>query len=696
MILVDLPVALYALSLLSFALAALAGVTSRSASVRAAHPSLALSLVGLVFGGSLAVLQLGAPSAWGSELVVPGFSAAAPGITVLDFGLTGLGAVFLLLLAVVGGVVVLASLGYVARFVHERRGPLAGLIGLFLMSMELVITSQSVFLFLLAWEGMTLVSYFLVVHEHDSWEVRRAGLFYLVMSHAAAAGVLISLVLLGAGTGAWTFSSIAAGAGRLGAWQAGAVFVAALIGFGTKAGVAPLHVWLPEAHPAAPSNVSALMSGVMIKMGVYGAILVPFELLGGTPPLWWGFTWIGLGALSCLLGVLNAIAQHDLKRLLAFHSVENIGIIFLALGASLVFLSLGAPLLAALSLLAGLFHTWNHALFKALLFLGAGAATGSAGTRDMEALGGLARRMPYTALFFLGGAMAISGLPPLNGFVSEWLLFQSLFGAFTTGSLATEVVFTAVAGVLALSSGLAAYCFVKAFGVTFLARPRSEAARSVVREAPSSMTAAMGALFGLCLLLGVAPFLLLGPISTVASGLVGAPPISYSAGGAFGSLPRPGSTGGSLAIGVVALGLAAGLLVVWLLRRMGSGHAAPRGAAWDCGIDAPTPRMEYTASGYAQPILRLFGGFYRASSHLEPRGPGSPRQGSLAKTGHVEVEVEYPLVAGFYSPLTVAVQSLARRVSRLQSGGIHAYLGYMVLTLIGLLVILRIAGGGAP
>ncbi len=687
---------LLALSVSAFAASTLAGLVDRGEEPRRGRVSLGLALLGAGAGGVWAAWRLVEGGTWTLDLALPGFTPSGGAPTALQVSIGPLGSVFLLLESVVGGAVLLASLGYLREHVHERRGSLAGMLGLFLLSLELVVTSGTVFLFMVAWEGMTLVSYFLVVHEHGSWEVRRAGLFYLVMSHVAGAAVLTSLLLLAVGTGSWTFAGMAPEVSHLGGWWTGAIFLAATLGFGTKAGLVPLHVWLPEAHPAAPSNVSALMSGVMIKMGVYGLVLVGFEILGPTASLWWGFLLLVLGATSALVGVLNAIAQQDLKRLLAFSSVENVGIIFMALGVALVFLSLGLPALAGLALLAALFHSFSHGLFKSLLFLGAGAATGAVGTRDMERLGGLARPMPSTSLLFLGGALAISALPPFNGFVGEWLLFQALFASFTTGSLATELTFTAAAGVLALASGLAAYAFVKAFGVSFLAHPRTLEAAAVKADAPGTMRGGMALLLGLCLLLGVAPFLLLGPLSAPVAGLVGAPALDYGSGGPLGELPRPGSQGGSLAIGVVALLLAGGILVAWVLRRAPSVVAARSGPTWDCGMDAPTARMEYTASGYAQPMMRLFAGFYRARPHTEPASGASGRSGVLSRIGRYEMEVEYPLLGELFLPLSRGVERLGSRISRLQSGGIHTYLGYMVLTLVVLLILLRIAGGGSP
>lgn len=670
-----------------------ASLGAPASSRRAVSISLLLSLVGTVLGGTAALLLLlqGSQFTWG--FVPAGFSSPTP-LASLGISMDQLSAFFVLLISLVGFAITLASLGYVERFVHERPATLAGLYALFLFTLLLVVLAGTVFLFLVAWEAMTVVSYFLVVHEHASPKVQRSGLFYLVISHAAGASVLTALLLLAVYSGSPTFSGIAAAASQLNPWVKSLVFVAAVLGFGTKAGLVPLHVWLPEAHPAAPSNVSALMSGVMIKVGIYGILRVVFQVMGGGP-LWWGILLLLLGATSALVGVLNAIAQHDLKRLLAFHSVENVGIIFMALGASLIFLSLGFPILAALALLAGMLHTVNHALFKSLLFLGAGAVVGETGTRDMERMGGLARAMPQTALFFLVGALAISGLPPLNGFVSEWILFQAFFASFSTGSLATEVLFTASAGVLALSTGLAGYCFVKASAAVFLARARAPESVKVTEDAPITMRGGMAILAGLCVVLGVVPMLAIDLIGKTVSQLTGtsSPTISFAM--ALGAVRLP-QLSGNLYVGVVALILAGAILGVWVVRRVGNAEADRRSPAWDCGLDRPTPRMEYTASGYAQPILRLFSSFYAPTVRSEKSTLGGSRPGLLEKTSRYETEVSYPLVERFFDPLKRTVLELSRRTSRLQSGRIHAYLAYFVITLFVLLIALWAFGGGGP
>jgi hydrogenase-4 component B len=679
------------LGLAAFALGGTLGLAGRSRSAAsAAFLVAALGCALTAVQSALTLLGGGAPSV---DLSIPGTTVPSP-LLSLVIAEDPLSAFFLLVVSVSGGAVLLASVGYADQYVHARHGALAGCCALFVLSMVLVCCAGTVFLFLVAWEAMTLLSYFLVVHEHEVPENRKAGLVYVIMSHAAAAAIIVSMLLLAVGTGQFQWAAIAQATPLLSPWVRDAAFLAALAGFGTKAGMVPLHVWLPDAHPAAPSNVSALMSGVMIKMGILGLLRVVLDLLGGGPS-WWAYTVLGLGALSALVGVLYAIAQHDLKRLLAYHSIENIGIILMGIGASLAFLDLGYPALAALAMAAALLHTWNHALFKALLFLGAGAAVGGAGTRDLERLGGLIRRMPGVALGFLIGALAISALPPFNGFVSEWLLFQSFFAAFSTGSVGTEMLFSALAAVLALTSGLAAYCFVKAFGITFLARARSPEAEEAP-AAPRSLVGGMGILASLCLLLGVAPILALDLLGRALTELTGS---SLGAGSSLGlgsSVPGPSGASLPFAPGILALVLAIGVGVAWVAWRVrGLPRVTPR-PSWDCGLDAPTSRMEYTASGYAQPVEQVFQEFYRPHEHVEMRPVARPGWGGLARIRAFRTEIAEPVWDWFYAPLEAGTLFLARKVSRLQSGRIHAYLAYMFVTLVVLLLLIRIAWGATP
>ena len=367
---------------------------------------------------------------------------------------------------------------------------LGAMLNLFLLAVSLVPFADNVVTFLLLWELMSVASYFLVLTESDRRETRQAGLWYLAMAHGGLVLLMAAFLLVAASAPSTGFADLRAAAAALPSAARNAVFLLALLGFGSKAGLVPLHVWLPLAHPAAPSHVSALMSGAMIKMGVYGLLRVALDLLGGGPP-WWGGVVLTVGAVSALLGVLYALMEQDLKRLLAYSSVENVGIIFLGIGAGMMFQSYGLTTLAMLGLVAGLYHTLNHACFKGLLFLGAGAVLHATHTRNMEELGGLIKGMPRTALCFLVGAAAISGLPPLNGFVSEWLVFQALLGGPQLPRAELGVLMPLAVGMLALTSGLAAACFVKAFGISFLAMPRSARAAQA-REVPAGHAARDG------------------------------------------------------------------------------------------------------------------------------------------------------------------------------------------------------------
>jgi hydrogenase-4 component B len=355
--------------------------------------------------------------------------------------------------------------------------------------------------FLIAWEIMSLASYFLVVYDRSHENNVKAGSLYLAMTQVGTMFILLAFLVLYKYTGSFDFEAIRSLAAVIPMSVKNIVFVLALIGFGTKAGIIPLHIWLPEAHPAAPSHVSGLMSGVMIKTAIYIMIRIFLDMLQPVP-VWWGIVVLIIGALSSLLGVLYALTEHDIKRLLAYHSIENIGIILLGLGSALTFLSLGMPTLALLGIAAALFHTLNHATFKSLLFLGAGSVINETHARNLEEYGGLIKFMPYTAFFFLVGAMAISALPPFNGFFSEWLTFQSLFQGIALSSLTAKWIFVAAAGSLALTSGLALACFVKVFGVTFLARPRSKEVTHA-KESSIAMRVGMGGLAVLSLLFGV-------------------------------------------------------------------------------------------------------------------------------------------------------------------------------------------------
>src|SRR5436309_5364603 len=430
-----------------------------------------------------------------------------------------------------------------------------------------------------------------------------------------------------------------------------AAFVLFLVGFGIKAGIVPLHIWLPAAHPVAPSNVSALMSGVLIKTGIYGLTRVCFDFLG-SPPLWWGVTVLVIGAVSAVLGVLYALMEHDLKRLLAYHSIENIGIILMGLGTALTFLYTGHPRLATLGLIAGLYHTINHASFKGLLFLGAGAVLHATHTRNMEELGGLAKRMPQAAWFFLIGAVAISALPPLNGFVSEWLTYQALLQGFGTTQSLMRLIFPLSGSMLALTGALAAACFVKAFGITFLAQPRSEHASNAHEVAPS-MRAGMAILAGACVLLGLFPtafIQLLDPLTQQLTGEHLSTQLSLANGLVLTSLT--GKTGTISTLGIVLM------LVCLLPIPVGVGLVFARGTktrigpTWDCGLRGLTPQMEYTATGFSKPIRMIFKALFQPRRDVQREYDFSPY---FAKKLRFESHVEEVFVQRMYRPLRILI-----------------------------------------
>ena len=530
-------------------------------------------------------------------------------------------------------------------------------------SMVLVVLARNGVLFLVAWETMTLTSYFLVTLDHEQDSVREAGWTYLVASHLGTAFLLAMFVLLGRDGGSLDFD-------RFSFANASTLFLLALVGFGTKAGFMPLHVWLPEAHPAAPSHVSALKSGVMIKMGIYGLLRMLTFL--GPPPAWWGWVLIGVGLTSGVLGVLFALAQHDLKRLLAYHSVENIGIIALGLGVGLVGVSNGSPVLAVLGFGGGLLHVLNHALFKGLLFLGAGSVLHGAGTREMDHLGGLAKRMPWTATTFLVGAVAISGLPPLNGFVSEFLIYLGAFDGVTQRAGVAVPLLATIAG-LALIGGLAAACFTKAFGVVFLGEPRSEHAAHA-HEAGAAMRWPLALLAVGCVLIGLCAPFVVRPLASVLPLMSGLAPetIDEELAGAAGLLRFV--TAGSVALLMLVAGLA------WLRRRLLRGRTVAEAVTWDCGYAQPSARMQYTASSFAQPLTALFAPLLRTRRTLAAPKGYFPRAASLSTTTPDAARV------ALFEPVFSGAGWVLARMRWLQQGRIQLYVLYIALTLLVLLV----------
>jgi hydrogenase-4 component B len=612
-----------------------------------------IGLIGI--GGALVLF--GAPST-GAEFR----DGLAPAL-----GLDGLTGFFLATIAVVAVPSLLYACDYLAEMADDRVQ--VSLCGLFLLSLAGVVTARDPSSFLVFWELMTLVPAAAILTRRGDAGVRHAVFVYLAMTHLGGAGVWIAVLVL-AHYGALSDPGALA---PQGAGVEALVVVAALVGFGTKAGLMPMHSWLPRAHPVAPSHVSALMSGVMIKVALYGLIRVLFEW-AAPAPLWAGLTVLGVGTLSALGGVLYALVQHDLKRLLAFHSIENIGIVALGLGASILFAAQGEATWAAIAFAAALLHVLNHAVFKALLFLAAGAFERAVGSLDLDRLGGLLRRMPWTGGAFLVGSMAIAGVPPLNGFASEWLTLQALVHVALGPSLGLGLAGAVATAGLAATAALALFCFVKAVGLVLLGAPRRPEAAEAI-EAPAGMRYGPLLLAGCCVALGAAPGLLVPSLMELAPAprALAADPSLLIPG--TGSLPSPW-----LLLGVVFL---TGLL--WLLR--GSRRAAPV-PAWACGSRAE-PALAWSSAGFTKPLRLALEGVLRPRREVT-----TLREHGLVRSVRYRAEVPHLFDTALYGPLRRGAVAGARIARRVQSGSIRAYAGYLLVLLLALLALVRIGAIG--
>jgi hydrogenase-4 component B len=597
--------------------------------------------------------------------------------------LDSLGAFFGLIVSLLGFALSIYSLGYARGFYGRKNvGVLGAFFNVLLLATTLVFLAGNAFFFLMAWEIMALTAYCLVSFEHEKEETRNAGLLFFVMSHIGTGCLILGFLLLFQASGGYGFDGFHALGNTMSPGKRDAAFLLFLVGFGVKAGIVPLHIWLPAAHPVAPSNVSSLMSGVIIKTGIYGMTRVFFDFLGA-PPEWWGVTVLAIGTISAVLGVLYALMEHDLKRLLAYHSIENIGIILMGLGASLMFLHSGHQMLASLALIAGLYHTINHAVFKALLFLGAGAVLHATHTCNMEEMGGLAKRMRWTAFFFLVGAVAISALPPLNGFISEWLTYQSLLQGFGTTTSLVRIMFPISGAMLALTSALAAACFVKAFGITFLAQPRSDHAKHA-HEASFTMLLGQGILTAACVFLGLFPTVFLklfDPLTQQFTVQQLSAQLNAANGLVLSNATAQGGTVSMLGLTILGLSLLAVPFVLWLLFAMRT--KIRRGPTWDCGLRGLTPQMEYTATGFSKPIRMIFKALFRPRREVQREYDLSPY---FATTIRFESHVEEIFQTRIYRPLNRFVLRVSRRLRALQAGSIQAYLIYIFITLLLLLI----------
>lgn len=579
----------------------------------------------------------------------------------------GLSAFFLIPIFILCPLAAIYGAGYLCPW-HGRKpvGMSWFFFNLLSASMVLVVISRNAVLFLMAWEIMTAASFFLVTFEDEKPNVQKSGLQYMIAAQLGSAFILVLFMLLGKETGSLDFNRFHTPPGVL----PSVIFVLALFGFGTKAGFIPFHVWLPEAHPAAPSHVSAVMSGVMIKTGIYGLVRVLTFL--GPPPLWWGLVLIAIGITSGILGVILAIAQHDLKRLLAYHSVENIGIIALGLGTGVLGMSIHSPVLTVLGFGGGLLHVINHALFKGLLFMGAGAVLHGTGTKDLDCLGGLMKRMPVTATCFLVGSAAICGLPPLNGFVSEFMIYLGGFYGIRESLPACLFLIGGIAA-LAMIGALAGACFTKAFGIVFLGQPRSARAQNA-HEPGLLMRLPMVVLSLCCLFIGIAAPLIVNVFIRVVPSVTGLQ-------GADVQMNLRTVIGPLTFITLGGLGFFALLGLFFIIRKKClQGRTVEQTVTWDCGHAAPSPRMQYTASSFAQPLTDFFSAFLRTRRQEElPQGI-FPRQGSFSS--HAPDIFEHD----FYRPLFEKIYLYALRMHFFQHGRLQLYIMYIMFTLLAVLV----------
>jgi hydrogenase-4 component B len=628
-------------------------------------------------GGLCALIFLSAVVPRGADALTAVLPMGLPWIG-MHFRLDPLSAFFLAVINLAGAAASAYAIGYGA---HEK-SPMRVLpfFPAFIAGMSCVVLADDAFIFLVAWEFMSLASWALVISHHHEAENRAAAYIYLLMASFGALCLLMAFGVLGGATGAYDFATIRAIPKD--AWKTGLVLALVILGAGSKAGLVPLHIWLPLAHPAAPSHVSALMSGVMTKVAIYGFIRFTFDLLG-PPAFWWSIHPLVFGAGSALVGILYATMQSDLKKLLAYSTIENIGIIFIALGLALAFKANGQATPAALAFTAALFHVFNHSLFKSALFFGAGAVLGATGEKNIEKLGGLIRSMPRTAFLFLGASVAISALPPLNGFVSEWLVFQAILLSPSLPQWVLKLITPAVGVTLALSAALGAGCYVRAFGIAFLGRPRSVAAAEA-RETDSWSLGAMTALLGLCLAAGVLPSLMIDTISPAAADFVG------------GRMPAQGdiawlsiapiaesrsSYNGLLLLGFILFSSLGAMQLINTLWPRPVRRAPP----WDCGYVDPTPLSQYSGSSFAQPVRRALGVIaFPVREKLDMPLPGETR------AAHFSVEIGDRFIAYLYEPISRGVWFAARRLNVVAYLSIQEYLALVFAALVFMLIIVAL------
>lgn len=664
--------------------------------------------------GGVAALVTGVGVLSGAAMPMLRFDTNLP-FGALTLRVDTLSAFFLAVIGLVSLPVAVYSIGYLnaEHGAGKRRLHAFGaLFNLLLLTLTLIVTADDAIMFLVAWEAMAFLSYLMVNFDYEDARVIRSGFLMLAVSELGTIGIFIAFLLLYQAAGSFGFDALRAAAPALSLPLKSAVFLLAFAGFGAKAGILPLQLWLPEAHPAAPSHISALLSAVIIKLGIYGMLRFLLDFLGGsaTPPAWWGLTVLAVGALTALVGILYSVVQNDLKRVLAYSSIENIGIILAGLGASLTFRAYHLTALSAIVMIAALYHVLNHAVYKGLLFLGAGSVNHATGTRELNKLGGLIRLMPWTTLFFIIAALAISAVPPFNGYISEWMLLESLLQSFAIPDVLSKVIIALSGALLALTAGVAVTSFVRVCGVGFLALPRSKEAATAC-EAPVSMRLGMGFLAFFCLALGVLPTFVIPALDRVTTSLFGVsvlnqvvPPLFTNHPGAYQLLV---TIGGSLFSGILPVNglvviaapafstidsptylflaelLAVGivLLVLRVIRPLGTTR---RGRVWAGGIPRFTAAMTYTGMAYSNPVRLIFNSLFRSRATTEAVAPAS-RQ----REGRIDYQQQFwsPFERGLYRPLLKAFEAVTRTARIIQSGNLNQYIAYIFIIVLIVLIL---------
>jgi len=641
----------------------------------------AICIVAAVCGVAAALIKMLFVS---STIAIDVYTSVIPFVSI-NIKLDNLSAFFLLMLSILVVCVSIYSIGYISHYIGKRNvGLFYFLYSIFIASMIFVFTSANTVFFYMSWEAMSLISYFLVIFESEQEENKKAGVLYIIMTHIATAFLMAGFMIIYHYTKSFDIFGSSA---TIPEFEKNVVFIMFLIGFGTKAGIIPFHIWLPRAHPAAPSNVSALMSGIMIKTAIYGILRFVFSYLG-VQNTWWGIAILVIGIISAVLGVAYAFVESNIKRLLAYSSIENIGIIFIGLGVGFIAYAQNNLIVSALAISACLFHCFNHMLFKGSMFLSAGSIQYGAHTKNMDELGGLIKKMPVTALFALCGALSVSAIVPFNGFISEWLTYQALFANIVSGQSGINILSIISVAALAMAGALALASAVKLFGISFLGKPRSEHAIGA-REVPCLMNIGTGLLVALCLLVGLFPMLILRLIDGAVLSLTGTSIFEQLEGGFLIAYMPLDISGNRISPLALILALATIIIIVLLIIRViGGKYIERKYGTWDCGFEALNSRMQYTATGFSKPIKIVFRIIFRPTREIHVTGA----QLYHPETIEYMVSSESLIEKYFYNPFYKNITKYSKKITyTIQAGNIRIYLLYIFLAVVILMAYNRFA-----